>query len=81
MIINNPNTREIVNILVIGMFIYGGLIALLLYAIKYLLDYIRAVEVKVISQTSAEHKALTNAYFYKLYNEHKNQKKGANLWL
>lgn len=74
MIIQNPNTREIVNILVIGMFVYGGFIALLLYAIKYLLDYIRAVEVKVLSQTSPEHKALTRAYFYKLYEEHKKEK-------
>lgn len=74
MIINNPNTREIVNILVIGMFVYGGFFAIILILMKYLFDYIRDVEVKLIAQTSPEHKALTRAYFYKLYNEHKKEK-------
>ena len=74
MIIQNPNTREIVNILVIGMFVYGGLFAVLIILMKNLFDYIRDVEVKLISQTSPEHKALTRAYFYKLYEEHKKEK-------
>lgn len=74
MIIQNPNTREIVNILVIGMFIYGGLIAIILILMKNLFDYIRDVEVKLIAQTSPEHKALTRAYFYKLYEDHKKEK-------
>lgn len=74
MIIQNPNTREIVNILVIGMFVYGGFIAIMLILMKHLFDYIRDVEVKVIAQTSPEHKALTRAYFYKLYEEHQKEK-------
>lgn len=71
MIIQNPNTREIVNILVIGMFVYGGFIAIILILMKNLFDYIRDVEVKLIAQTSPEHKALSHAYFKILYDEHK----------
>lgn len=74
MIVQNPNLSEVVNVLVVASFVFGGFIALLLILIKYLFDYIRDVEVKVIAQTSPEHKALTKAYFNKLYEEHKKNK-------
>lgn len=74
MFIQNPNLAEVVNILVIGAFIFGAIIIILMLAMKYLFDYIRDIEVKLIAQTSPEHKALTRAYFYKLYEEHKKEK-------
>lgn len=59
MIIQNPNLTEIVNVLVIGAFLYGAIIMIMILLMKYLFDYIHEVEIKLIAQTSPEHKALT----------------------
>ena len=73
MIIQNPNLAEIVNILVIGAFLYGAIIMIMILLMKYLFDYIHAVEIKLIAQTSPEHKALTYEYYRRVMQERQTQ--------
>lgn len=74
MIIQNPNTREIVNILVIGMFFYGGIIMLLIILMKNLFDYIRDIEIQV-KQMTPESRALAHAYYKRLVDEQKRSRR------
>lgn len=69
--ITNKDTTELVHVLVYVMFGMGFINIILILVMKLLFDYIRDVEVKLIAQTSPEHKALTRAYFNTLYEEHK----------
>ena len=73
MIIQNPNLAEIVNILVIGAFLYGAIIMIMILLMKYLFDYIREIEIKLIAQTSPEHKALTYEYYRRVMQERQTQ--------
>lgn len=74
MIINNPNLAEVVSVLIWVFICLVFVVAIMILVMKYLFDYIHEVEIKLIAQTSPEHKALTMAYFNKLYEAHKKEK-------
>ena len=92
MIIQNPNLTEVVNVLIWVFIVLVFVVAIMILAMKYLFDYIHEVEIKLIAQTSPEHKALTYEYYRRVMQERqtqeekkrldkmfKDEKKGANL--
>lgn len=92
MIIQNPNLTEVVSVLVWVFIVLVFVVAIMILVMKYLFDYIHEVEIKLIAQTSPEHKALTYEYYRRVMQERqtqeekkhldkmfKDEKKGANL--
>lgn len=92
MIIQNPNLTEVVSVLTWVFIVLVFVVAIMILVMKYLFDYIHEVEIKLIAQTSPEHKALTYEYYRRVMQERqtqeekkhldkmfKDEKKGANL--
>ena len=92
MLIQNPNLTEVVSVLTWVFICLVFVVAIMILVMKFLFDYIRDVEVKLIAQTSPEHKALTYEYYRRVMQERqtqeekkhldkmfKDEKKGANL--
>lgn len=92
MIIQNPNLTEVVSVLTWVFICLVFVVAIMILVMKYLFDYIHEVEIKLIAQTSPEHKALTYEYYRRVMQERqtqeekkhldkmfKDEKKGANL--
>lgn len=53
--------------------------AILILVMKYLFDYIHEVEIKLIAQTSPEHKALTYEYYRRVMQERQTQEEKKRL--
>lgn len=73
MIIQNPNLTEVVNVLIWVFICLTFVVAVLILVMKYLFDYIHEVEIKLIAQTSPEHKALTYEYYRRVMQERQTQ--------
>ena len=79
MIIQNPNLTEVVNVLIWVFIVLVFVVAIMILVMKYLFDYIHEVEIKLIAQTSPEHKALTYEYYRRVMQERQTQEEKKHL--
>lgn len=55
------------------------IMVIIILIMKYLFDYIHDVEIKLIAQTSPEHKALTYEYYRRVMQERQTQEEKKHL--